>query len=310
MLRDGFHQHAVHGGVAPYRPNSLDGGCPFVAGDAEGAFVDMPVVVAQSSKVRESPVSFEDHFSQARLFWSSMSGPEREHIVRAYTFELGKCFEQAIRERQLQALAEIDSVLCEQVALGLGLPAPAPNRPLGAPAPSPALSQVGRQWPTDGRVVGIVVDPNKPLDDVGTARRALLAAGIQPVVIAPSGGQLPDGTPIQRSFLTARSVEFDAILLAGAPPTASDATPLRDEKAGEPALGGLDPRVALLVLEAFRHAKALGGWGQGGEALEALVGAAPGVITDPDASVVTDQVRTLMRSHRVWERFPVSAPLA
>ena len=37
MLRDGFHQHAVHAGVAPYRPNSLDGGCPFPAGDAEHA---------------------------------------------------------------------------------------------------------------------------------------------------------------------------------------------------------------------------------------------------------------------------------
>ena len=35
MLRDGFHQHAVHSGVAPYRPNSLDGGNPFVAGPDE-----------------------------------------------------------------------------------------------------------------------------------------------------------------------------------------------------------------------------------------------------------------------------------
>ena len=40
MLRDGFHQHAVHGGVAPYRPNSLDGGCPFHAGADDGAFVE------------------------------------------------------------------------------------------------------------------------------------------------------------------------------------------------------------------------------------------------------------------------------
>ncbi len=35
MLRDGFHQHAVHSGVAPYRPNSLDGGCPFHAAGAD-----------------------------------------------------------------------------------------------------------------------------------------------------------------------------------------------------------------------------------------------------------------------------------
>lgn len=38
MFRDGFHQHAVHTGVAPYKPNSLDGGCPFHAGgDVAGA---------------------------------------------------------------------------------------------------------------------------------------------------------------------------------------------------------------------------------------------------------------------------------
>ncbi|CAM5727732.1 hypothetical protein SVIOM342S_09666 [Streptomyces violaceorubidus] len=38
MLRDGMHQSAVHRGVAPYRPNSLDGGCPFTAGADTNAF--------------------------------------------------------------------------------------------------------------------------------------------------------------------------------------------------------------------------------------------------------------------------------
>ena len=30
MLRDGMHQTAIHTGVAPYRPNSIDGGEPLV----------------------------------------------------------------------------------------------------------------------------------------------------------------------------------------------------------------------------------------------------------------------------------------
>lgn len=34
MLRDGFHQHGVHEGVAPYKPNTLDGGCPLLCGNA------------------------------------------------------------------------------------------------------------------------------------------------------------------------------------------------------------------------------------------------------------------------------------
>ena len=48
-----------------------------------------------------------------------------------------------------------------------------------------------------------------------------------PLVIAPAGGMLgADGDPVtvQRTFATARSVEFDALLLAGAP-GAGQATP-------------------------------------------------------------------------------------
>ncbi len=132
MLRDGMHQHAVHPGVAPYRPNSLDGGCPFslenqgedLTDEQKRAFVDAAASIEASRKVRANPASYDDHFSQARLFWLSLSPVEKEHVVRAYTFELGKCYEQAIKERQLQALANVDEDLCAQVAAGLGLPAP------------------------------------------------------------------------------------------------------------------------------------------------------------------------------------------
>ncbi|WP_299542632.1 catalase-related domain-containing protein, partial [uncultured Streptomyces sp.] len=80
------------------------------------------------------------------------------HIVAAYTFELGKCYEQAVKERALTVLARIDPQLCAEVATGLGLPAPTADAPLADPAPSPALSQVGEVWPPDGRIIGIVAD--------------------------------------------------------------------------------------------------------------------------------------------------------
>ncbi|MFI7606320.1 catalase [Micromonospora sp. NPDC049366] len=306
MLRDGFHQHAVHAGVAPYRPNSLDGGNPFPAGDTENAFVDVPVTVAEAPKVRAAPASFDDHYSQARLFWQSMSPVEREHIIRAYTFELGKCYHQAIRERQLRCLANIDPVLCREVATGLGLPAPEPTVPLADVTPSPALSQVGREWPVDGRTVGIVVAPDADLRDVDQVRRAVTSAGMVPLLIGPHGGEV-DGLPVQRTFATARSVEFDAVLLAAAPPPAPDALPARDAKAGAADTAAVDPRVLLLVDEAWRHAKALGAWGGGVGVLHAAgVSGTPGVVTGADASDVFTAVRQLMAAHRVWERFPAS----
>jgi catalase len=298
MLRDGFHQDAVHGGVAPYRPNSLDGGNPFPATEAEGAYVEVAQPVARASKVRANPASFADHFSQPRQFWLSLSPVERAHVVRAYTFELGKCYEQAIKERQLQVLAEIDPDLCARVAVGLGLPAPvAAKRPVRV-TPSPALSQVGGTWPVDGRMVGIVVDPTG-MDGVAAVRTAVLAAGMVPLLIAPHGGEL-DGLAVQRTFLTARSVEFDALLLAACPPPAPDA---------EPGTGGtvVDPRVATMVQETFRHAKAIGAWGGGQAALDAAgcPADAPGVVVGTDPSAVLSEVVGLLGKHRVWDRFPV-----
>ncbi len=215
----------------------------------------------ESARERTSPVSFEDHFTQARLFWSSLAPVEKEHTIRAYTFELGKCYERAIKERQLQALANIDPVLCEQVANGLGLPVPEATQPLADVSPSLALSQLGRTWPVDGRLVGIVVDPAGAADGVREARQRILAGGMVPLLVGPDGGMLDDDLPLQRSFLTAKSVEFDALLLAGSPAPAPDALVSRDAKADEASAAALhvDPRVVLMVAEAFRHAKAIGG---------------------------------------------------
>src|SRR5690625_6829736 len=84
------------------------------------AFTDLPVTDTEAVKERAAPLSFEDHYSQARLFWRSMSPVEQDHIVGAYSFELGKCYEDTIKARQLQCLAEIDEQLCARVAAALG----------------------------------------------------------------------------------------------------------------------------------------------------------------------------------------------
>ncbi|HVX53895.1 catalase [Nocardioides sp.] len=288
MLRDGFHQDAVHRGVAPYRPNSLDGGCPFHASGADDrAFVEAPVEVAAAPKTRAQAASFDDHFSQVRLFWRSMTPIEQDHIVLAYSFELGKCYEQTIKERQLQCLANIDAELCSRVAANLGLPAPAASESVPDADPSPALSMVGESWPVDGRVIGVVTCPDCPQDEVAAIRQAIFDAGMVPLLIGPTGGQLPSGIPLQRSFDTARSIEYDAVLLAGGIAAHAD-----------------DPRVTLLVQEVFRQAKAIGAWGDGDAALTAAAvdAAAPGVVVGDSGEQVLTELAGLLAKHRAWER--------
>ncbi|MGW7379209.1 catalase [Streptomyces sp. NPDC054794] len=310
MQRDAVHQTAVHSGVAPYRPNSLDGGCPFAAGPEAAGHVEVPLEMPAARKVREAPASFEDHFSQPRRFWLSLSPVEREHVVAAYTFELSKCYEQAIKERVLRTLAQIDAQLCQEVASGLGLPAPQPTEPLADVAPSPALAQVGKQWPSVGRVIGIIADDKSDLAAVQAVRQSVLDQSMVPLVIGPSGGVLGDGgtepVPVQRTFAAARSVEFDALLLAGAPAPAADAHGSRDAKAAGGGDAPVDPRVLLLVGEAYRHAKAIGGWNGARQVYEALgiASDAPGVVSGDDGTAALSLVTDLLARHRVWDRFP------
>jgi catalase len=311
MLRDGFHQHAVHAGVAPYRPNSLDGGCPFVAGADHGGFVDVPQVVAEGVKERALARSFDDHFSQARLFYLSMTPVEQDHIVGAYSFELAKCYEQVVRERQLQCLANIDADLCSRVAQSLGLPAPAATVELADVEPSPALSQVGTPFPVAGRKVGVVVDDDSDTAAVAAFVESATALGLVPFVVAPHGGAVGDLT-VDRTWATARSFEYDALVVAGALPPAPDAVVGVDARAGatSPTGVGVDPRIPVLLSEVWRHSKAIGLLGGSGSDVLAAAGVpldGAGVTSESDGAALAETLAEQLALHRVWERFPAAA---
>ncbi|MBD3783953.1 MAG: catalase, partial [Micrococcales bacterium] len=297
MLRDGMHQSAVHGGVAPYRPNSLDGGCPFTVGAGEPALEDFPALVpAEARKVRASPASFADHFSQARLFWLSMSPVEQDHIVGAYAFELGKCWESSIRTRQLLALARVDASLASRVATRLGLAAPEEVE-VSDVDPSPALSQVGREWPVDGRQVGVLVSADTDPEEVDTLATTLREAGVTVLLVAPFGGPVWEGRPDQahRTLATARSVELDALVVADAP------TPLGDDVVIDGVVPEVDPRVGLLVEEALRHAKAVAVLGSRPAERLGFEAGSHGVLRG-DAATLGAEVLAALARHRVWER--------
>ncbi len=290
-LRDGMHQTTVHEGITAYKRNGLDANLPAVADASEGGYVATPQPV-HGEKVRANPVSFDDHFSQATLFYTSLSPIEQVHVIEALTFELGKVYEQSVKERELEVLANVDADLCAQVAAGLGLPAPT-----GTPAtdvqPSPALSQIPPgPGPIAGRVIGVVAGPGADLVGIGKLRTALAAEGAVLRVIAPVGGVLGKGARsevIERTFATTRSIEFDAVLIAGG--------------AGSVA----DIKLTVLLQEAFRHAKVIGAWGDGAQAL-ATAGidtTAPGILLgDSVAAAFSKNLIKAVGLHRVWDRAP------
>ena len=237
-------------------------------------------------------MSFSDHFSQATLFYRSLTLPEQAHIAEAFTFELGKCHEQAIKERELSVLANVDAGLCEQVA------GPGPARscreprqgPHGVPGAFAGRARTGpHHRPQDRRDRRADSD----LAGIGKVRRALAKHGATVHVIGAVGGVLATGKDtetVERTFLTARSIEFDAIIVAAGTEPDGDIT------------------LVLLLQEAYRHCKTVGAWGNGAVVLEMaqIPAGSPGVLAG--GSVVkafNDNLIAAVGMHRFWDRAPL-----
>ena len=101
-----------------YEPNTLDS-----AGPRESAERGYVTYAEQESgeKQRIRSETFADHYSQARLFFRSMSEPEQRHIISAFAFELGKVETVAVRKRMLGHLLIIDEALGDGVEAALGM---------------------------------------------------------------------------------------------------------------------------------------------------------------------------------------------
>ena len=308
MLRDGFHQDAVHAGVAPYRPNSLDGGCPFLAGEDEGATSRSPCRSPRRQDAQR-PGVVRRPLQPGATVLASLTPVEQEHIIQAFTFELGKCYEQAIKERQLRVLANVDPGLCAGVAAGLGPGGSRADRAAGRPA------RPARHCPRWAVLAGRRPDGRhgrRRPDGTSTASRygrAILAADMVPLVIGPRGGELPDGIAVQRTFLTGRSVEFDAIMLGARPAPAPDAVPTIDAKGGGADAGDHRPpgRAAAARVRPARQGHGCLGLGVDGLAGAGIGSEAAGIVSASDSADAWKHVHELMTHHRAWDRLSVTA---
>ncbi|MEB0163769.1 catalase, partial [Glaciimonas sp. CA11.2] len=219
--RDGMHRQAIHRGRASYEPNSLGGGCPFQAG-ARG-FTSFPQPVA-ADKVRGKAELFADHYSQARLFWNSQTPAEQAHIASAFRFELTRVQTPAVRVRVISMLVNVDPILADAVAHGLGLELP-PAMPLASDLPipeyalSPALSLTFRpgELGIKTRRVAILITTGVEGATVRTIYASLLADGAVPRLVGAQLGKVAtsdgDFLDVEISLEAAPSVLYDAVVI-------------------------------------------------------------------------------------------------
>ncbi|KKP05826.1 catalase-1, partial [Trichoderma harzianum] len=115
--RDGAMRQTISKGKVNYWPNRFEAQPP--ATKEEGGYVDYPERVV-GIKERAKSAKFKDHFSQAQLFFNSLSEIEKSHMLAAFSFELSHCDEPIVYERLVKRLADIDLGLAQSVGKMVG----------------------------------------------------------------------------------------------------------------------------------------------------------------------------------------------
>ncbi|WP_090557738.1 catalase [Pedobacter hartonius] len=313
--RDGHMRQTINTSRTSYEPNSISANYPKQATVAEGGFSSHQERI-DARKIRDRSESFFDHFSQATLFYNSQSEPEKNHLVDALRFELGKVDREDIRKRMVGILTLVDGGLAKKVADGLGLDVPkGPELPInhGVPADadpkkyeskivksslkaSAALSMANT--PKDSiksRIIAILATDGVNSKQLNALKKELQAAGAMAKIVATHNGHIKDDKglviKVDFTFLTSASVLFDAVYVPGGAASAQAIAAEAD--------------ALHFVTEAFKHCKAIGASTEGITVLEASLipsgkkGATPpGVILDGQPA---DFIAAVAQ-HRFWER--------
>ncbi|MCM4166492.1 Catalase HPII [Arenibacter antarcticus] len=310
--RDGHMQMNIPKGQTAYFPNTLGGGCPYLSQISEGGFSSYEERI-DAKKIRTRSKSFSDHFSQPALFYRSLSKWEQDHIADAYSFELGKCTHNHIKERMLWLIEQIDDELAQTVSKNIGLVIPKNidqpiNQAIGAdsnvddfqPGPkinylekSPALSQANTKFESIAtRQIAVLVADGFSSRDFNKMKAALSKGKAIVKLIAPTGGVVTsdsnDEHEVNAAISTTESVLYDAVYIPGG--EASIKKLLRHSK------------YIKFINEALKHCKAIAIDNEAGQLLEQTYG--KDFKNDPAVLINGDPQKFIsaIAKHRNWER--------
>jgi catalase len=315
--RDGYMRQTINPGQSSYHPNSTGGGHPHQAKAAEGGFVSYHQRI-DAHKIRARSKSFMDHFSQPAMFYNSQSQAEKNHIVDAFCFELGKVKEEAIRKRVVSLLTKVDRSLAEKVAAGLGFKTPKPDDITNHSYPADADPKSYQSTAADpdiaksealsmentvkntirSRQVALLAADGVDDDSLGAMQQTLQKEGAMTKIVSINLGSIKTANgksfKVDESLLTAASVLFDAVYIPSGQKSVK-------------AFSG-HPKAAEFIAEAYKHCKPMAANGHGKDLLLSQIE----TFTDQqnkdayDDGIVIDkspaQFVKAIAQHRFWTR--------
>lgn len=138
-----------------YHRNSLCNNTPYETPVEQGGYEHYPKKV-EGHVIRARSESFNDFFTQPRIFWNSLTLVEKQHTIEAFSYQLGKVRSESVRQQNVNLLVNIDKDLANIVADNIGV-----DRPSGTHVPVstryPSLSQASTPKYAHTLKVGVLI---------------------------------------------------------------------------------------------------------------------------------------------------------
>lgn len=215
--RNGFSRQRIDVGQVSYHKNSLANNTPSTSTAKEGGYVHYAEKV-EGKVIKAQSESFNDHFSQARLFWNSMTPPEKQHIIDAFNFEVGKVESKNVRQQVVDMFVNVDKEMATTIADNIGV-----NKPTGeqssVTAVSPALSQANTNRFPYSLKVGVVIGNGFNDVEVKSTIEILSSYGVWVDTIGEKLGMVKGENGLEimvsQTFSTTAPVLFDSLYIVG-----------------------------------------------------------------------------------------------
>ena len=302
--RDGAGQMYIPLNKFPYTPNTKNAGAPYQATRTEGrGFFSAPRRHYSGSLVRDVSPTFDDHWSQPRLFFNSLVPQEKQFVLDAIRFETSKVMSKVVRQNVVTQLNRIDNDLAKGVARVIGIEEPEPDPTFYHDNTTVNMGTFGQPLSrVDGLKIGILTTVNTPESialAAGDIKNAFMTQKVTTVVVAET---MVDG--VDQTYSASDATNFDALIVAdGAEPLFTLDSFVQTTPAPYPA-----GRPLQILLDSFKFGHAVGSWGTGSGALKtaSIAPERTGVFVSPEASPEwTASVLEGLRTLKFLDRFAV-----
>lgn len=200
-----------------YHRNSLANNTPFETPPEEGGFEHYPKKV-EGHVIRARSESFNDYFSQIRIFWNSLTPIEKQHTIEGFSYQLGKVKSKSVRQQNVNLLVNVDKELATIIADNIGVERPSGNHvPISTSYPS--LSQESTPKYAVTQKVGVLIGNGFNGGEVTSVLNFLQQNGVFIEIISDKLGVVTgaDGTKLEvtQTFITYSPYLVDSLYVVG-----------------------------------------------------------------------------------------------